>query len=125
MLWKTEIVSQTTALRQPKTIFPVEIIRAHSIAHAKMATWERAEKAAAWIDGRALLIPTAQVASEVFGVSKPMIAASRQPAHPGLDPLKLMARGWHEASADYRAAFVSEYENDIWAALERVADTQR
>ena len=104
-------------------VAPIKILRAHSLAHRKLAKWQRARLAAAWLDNGLLLVPTLELASEVFDVSNSLIAKER--TRPASLPLGMLAYGWLKSSLAERDAFCRQHEAGIWAALELVADCQR
>jgi hypothetical protein len=97
---------------------PIEVISAVSLAHRhRIEPWERGRMAAAWADGRALVIPTVELASTVFDVSYPLIAKERCPASL---PLKLLTYGWQAAAPYERDLFVRANLVPVWTAIERV-----
>ena len=101
---------------------PVTIIRARAIAHSEFEPFELALMAAEWVDNRAIVIPTTELAGQVFGVSRQLICQERRRRPSALLPLGLLARGWINSSSDERAAFAREFEPEIWSALEFVTD---
>lgn len=112
-------------LRQPE-VRPIEILNANSFAHGKFAPYELARMAAAWIDGRVLLTPTTELASQIFhNVSRRLIREERRELTPASLPLGMLAYGWQKSSLYERDAFCRQHEAGIWKALEVVADCQR
>jgi hypothetical protein len=100
------------------SIEPIEVISAVSLAHRqRIEPWERGRMAAAWVDGRALVIPTVELASNVFGVSYPLIRKERCPASLSL---KLLAYGWEASTRAERERFIRENLLSVWTAIERV-----
>ena len=82
----TNFVPQLATLSQspdPSTIplyvpvISVSVIRAHSLAHAEFSPAVPA--AWLWVDGRALFVPTVELAARTFGVSRQLIRQERWP----------------------------------------------
>jgi hypothetical protein len=92
-------------------------LRAASLAHRELPAWHRGQLAAAWVDGRAVLIPTVELASNVFDVSYPLIAKERCPASL---PLKLLAYGWQASAASERERFLRENLIPVWDTIDRI-----
>ena len=103
---------------------PIRILKARSLAQRNLTKRERAVLAAAWLDNLLLLLPTVELASEVFGVSYPLIANARLQRPASLPP-RCLLWGWLKSSEAERAAFVDEAEADIWGTLQTVTDHQR
>jgi hypothetical protein len=98
-------------------IEPIQVLRAASLAHRQLPAWRNGQHAAAWVDGRAILIPTVELACDVFDVSYPLVAKERCPA--SLPP-KLLAYGWEASTVGERDRFIRENLLQVWTAVERV-----
>jgi hypothetical protein len=127
MLDNVKVLHRSPELHQPRIeppieVRPVQIVKAVSLAHRKAGKFEAARGAAAWVDGRALLDPTIELASEVFDVSYPLIADARVQLglRPFSRPLGLLALGWSKASPAEKDAFTRANLTAIWVAIERV-----
>ncbi len=115
----------TPCLYSPE-VTPIKILSANSFVHGKFAPSELARMAADWCDGRLLLKPTVELASRVFNnVSRAAIRRERREHAPGSLPLGLLNWSWRKASDFEREIFASEFEADLWAALEHATDHQQ
>jgi hypothetical protein len=118
----------TSTPKIPK-IKPAAVVRAVSVRHwrGKPARGQRAERAANWLNGELLVLPTLSLACAVFGTNYASIIAAR--GRSGNKPhwnmwLGVLARAWMSCDEEQRASFASTFESDLWKSLERVADVQ-
>ena len=110
------------SLRHPE-IHPVTIVRAHSLSHLEIGAGERTELARDWLNGRSIVVPTARLAGEVFGISERHVrrAECKSATPPALG---LLAAGWLHCTEAERAAFITEYEADVLAVLDHLTAPQ-
>jgi hypothetical protein len=116
----------TSTPKIPK-IKPAAVVRAVSVRHwrGKPTQEQRAERAANWLNGELLVLPTLSLACSVFGTNYAAVVKARR--RPGNRPkssiwLGLLSRAWMNCSDDEQAAFARAFEPGLWRALEHVVD---
>ena len=112
----THLVPQRAPTPQVR---PAIVIPGRSVALQKLTPDNRGYLGATWVDGRSVLVPTVEMAAQVFEVSKPLIARHRRSPESSFAS-GLMACGWKWATKAERAAFVKSVEDDVWVALDDV-----
>jgi hypothetical protein len=109
-----------------KIIKPAAIFRGASLARRKMSPEQRAELAARWLNGQLLVLPTIELACDVFKTHYAAVVKAR--GRCGNRPLwnwwlGVTARGWLNLDDEQKAAFAAANEASLWRALERVLDS--
>lgn|SRR5262249_42169269 len=105
--------------------WPIRVLKAHSLAHMNLTPAEKAKLAVGWMSNKLVLTPTIELAAIAFNVSQQMITQQRKTQEPASLPAGMLAFGLLTATPDDLAAVFAEYESQVWAGLERAADTQR
>jgi hypothetical protein len=68
-------------LTSPQAHHPISVLRAASAAHRDLTIADRAALAAAWMDNRLVLVPTAELAADAYRVSPATVKRhERRPA---------------------------------------------
>jgi hypothetical protein len=113
-------IATSTTPEIVRIVKPAAVTRAVSVKHwrSKLTQKQRAERAAKWLNGELLVLPTIGIAGIAFGATYPAIVKARGK----LGRLGVLARAWTNCDEEQRATFAAAFEPGLWHALEHVAD---